>query len=243
MSMLCRPKAFEGDKIWTNWEEAAVFCSGTDRRYHLRVKLDENPQPASDGPDFSMFGPAVRGTASLPNTWDRSNSSEHDPDFTRHCDIPIAATPTHSLCSEFDSEINVNQNAGSGLACWCGTSPISVVSVDGVLLNRSCPEHPCWDQTRRVISVETVWDKRCPARSTYNLFDIVNQSGLYYRHRPELIPVIRGSGEYFAMLFEDTKRQANEAERERLHDQQLWDNLGGDPESAGFTRQGKQTSM
>ncbi|KAL6717069.1 hypothetical protein ACLMJK_004983 [Lecanora helva] len=64
MSMICRPKPLDGDRVWDTWEEAARFCSVGDHRYHFRIKLDE----PRDGPDFSIFGEPVESSASLPNT-------------------------------------------------------------------------------------------------------------------------------------------------------------------------------
>lgn len=230
MSVICRPKALEGDRTWATWEEAARFCSSTDyHRYHFRVKLGEKLEQY-DGPDFSMFGEPVKGTASLPDT--RANTPdicEHNTDLNTDYDTQPTTTTrsvdsygnvidintifnTQPTASSIHAECSEPKSVDSNdLACWCRSRPMTLVVVDGTtdiegcIVNRACPAHPCWDQSCQVISVETICARPGPKHPANQPLYMGRQAVLYARYSAEAIPVIRSSAEYFAALFGDAK--------------------------------------
>lgn len=197
MSIICRPKASEGDRIWTDWLEAAHFCSISDRRYDIRVKLGE--PAAHDGPGLTVAGPAAGGTNFLSNQRSLPRPSQYatdlqKPSFIHRADVFLQA-PMRNL------------------KCRCGPGrlsshwPIEMVEANGKMMRASCPQHPCWDISRPIITIETIEAKASPKHPAYKESPIINQEELYARYKAKAIPIIRGSAQYFTVLSEAIKPQ------------------------------------
>ena len=167
MSIICRPKASDGDKTWVTWEDAAQFCSSSGQQYHLRVKCGDY----SAGHSSKLILPAFR----------------------------LAIQGKNQTKTQFNTR---------SLKCWCTIQPNAFVSVNGSIVGKSCPLHPCWDLGRPLVSVETILAKPIPQHPALKSLYVVNQSQLCKRYQVEGIPVLRGSAEYFAELLKEEKNNS-----------------------------------